>query len=330
MDHHFIESYEDEREVLRRIEELKAAGYAESDMYVLARSSEQLTKIHTRTNVAHHAAEGKGMGRFGALIRKRYVFSCIDEDEVKAQEIADLYQHLSEGELLFFCNKTGKGEPEQFPHDSNAPSSHNLLFDESEEEQISIDSQHYEILNGILLQGVMTLNKHFIETYETEDELMRQVEKLKNEGYSESDMYIIAERDGQLSMVKGRTNIDAHAEQGNWMDRFTSFLTDNNQMEMAFENMQLTEHEAETYHKEVEDGKLLLYVNKDYEARFEEVGGDSFKLGEKEKTELQNRKKQSENAAPAAAEREEKVELDDHHYSGEKDGDLHSSKKSDV
>lgn len=318
MDHHFIESYQDEREVLRRIEELKALGYAESDMYVLARSSEQLTKIRTRTDVAHHAAEGKGMGRFGMLISSRYVFSYMNEDEAKSMEIADLYKHLSEGELLFFFNKTNWENPEQLQTDSNTPAAF-YLFDENEEDRISIDSQHYETLNDTLLQGVVTLNKHFIETYETEDELMRQVEKLKDEGCSESDMYIMAKKDGQLSMVKGRTNIDAHAEQGNWMDRFTSFLTDNNQMEMAFENMQLTEHEAETYHKEVEDGKLLLYVNTDYEARFEEVGGDSFKLGEKEKTELQNRKKQSHNASPAAAEQEEKVELDDQHYAGEKD-----------
>lgn len=173
------------------------------------------------------------------------------------------------------------------------------------------------------------MDKHFIETYETEREALRQIEKLKQEGCSESDMYIMAKKDGQLSMIKGETNIDHHAEQGNWMDSFTSFLTDNNQVKMAFESMHLPEQEADKYRKELEDGKLLLYVNKDYESRFREVGGDSFKLGEKEKTELQNRQKQSENATPAATEREEKVELDSHHYADEKEGHVPRKRESD-
>lgn len=173
------------------------------------------------------------------------------------------------------------------------------------------------------------MDKHFIETYETEDQALQQIKKLKQEGYSESDMYIMAKKDGQLSMIKGKTNIDHYAERGNWMDSFTSFLTDNNQMELAFESMQLSEHEAEKYQKELEDGKLLLYVNKDYESRFKEVGGDSFKLGEKEKTELQNRQKQSENETPAATEREEKVELDSRHYADEKEGHVPWKRESD-
>lgn len=329
MDRHFIESYEDERVVLRKIEELKAMGYAESDMYVVARSSEQLTMIRSRTKVEYHAAEGKDMGRFGMYIRSRHVFPYMLAGDVKAQEIVELYQHLSEGELLFFYNETNRVHLEEFQSDTNHPLPR-YLVDENEEDRISIDSRHYETLNDIQLQGVMNLSRHFIETYKTEDELMRQVEKLKDEGYSESDMYIMAKKDGQLSMVKGQTNIDAHAEQGNWMDRFTSFLTDDNQMEMAFENMQLTEHEAEIYYEDLEKGKLLLYVNKDYEARFEEVGGDSFRLGEKEKTELQNRKKQSENATPAATEREEKVELDDQHYADESEKPFHRKSEFDI
>lgn len=325
MDRHFIESYEDEREVVRKIEELKKLGYAESDMYVVARSSEQLAMIRTRTDVEYHAAEGRGMGRFGMFVRIRHVFPHLTEDKEKIKEIADLYQRLFEGELLFFYNDNNIVHAEEFQSGRNPPPPL-YKIDGDDEDRISIDSSHYETSEEIQLQGVMIMDKRFIETYETEDELMQQVEKLKDQGYSESDMYIMAKKDGQLSMVKGQTNIDAHAEQGDWLDRFTSFLTDNHQMELAFENMQLTEHEAETYHKEVEDGKLLLYVNKDYEARFNEVGGDSFRLGEKEKTELQNRKKQSENATPAATEREEKVELDDHHYADGRDGDLHGKR----
>ncbi|MFD1029948.1 general stress protein [Metaplanococcus flavidus] len=158
------------------------------------------------------------------------------------------------------------------------------------------------------------MEKHFIDTYRTQEEVLQQIEKLKDEGYSESDMYIMTQEDDQLSMIQGETNIDSYAEQGNWMDSFTAFLTGNKQIEFAFENMQLTQQQINNYYKDLENGRLLLYVNKDYEARFDEVGGDSFKLGEKEKTELQNRKEQSENSLQDAAEQEETVELDPRHY----------------
>ena len=161
------------------------------------------------------------------------------------------------------------------------------------------------------------MEKHFIKTYRTEEEVLQQVEKLKGEGYSESDMYIMTQEDDHISMIQGKTNIDTYAEQGNWMDRFTSFLTGNKQMDIAFRNMELTQQEIQKYYKDLEDGRLLLYVNKDYEARFDEVGVDSFKLGEKEKTEWQNRKKQSENPRPDLAEQEDRIELDPHHYEDE-------------
>lgn len=158
MDRHFIESYEDERDLLRKIEELKTLGYAESDMYVVARSSEQLTMIRTSTDVEYHAAEGKGMGRFGMFIRSRHVFPYMMEEEVKAQGIAELYQYLSEGELLFFYNETNRIPPEESlrmefkgsPQPAEAlQGDRNSLFprhyiDQNEIEKISIDSKHYE------------------------------------------------------------------------------------------------------------------------------------------------------------------------------------------
>lgn len=162
------------------------------------------------------------------------------------------------------------------------------------------------------------MDKHFIKTYETEEEALRQIEKLKDEGYSESDMYIMTQEDDQLSMIRGDTNVDSYAEEGNWLNNFTSFLTGNKQIDLAFRNMELPEEDRGKYVDELKDGRLLLYVNKDYEARFAEVGGDSFKLGEKEKTELQNRQKDSETPVPYNAEEESMVKLDDHLYEDKK------------
>lgn len=158
MNRHFIESYEEEREILRKIEELKILGYAETDMYVVARSSEQLTMIRISTDVEYHAAEGKGMGRFGMFIRSRHVFPNILEVEVNAQGIAELYRHLSEGELLFFYNETNRVPPQEpwrmefreTPQSADTlkgdrhPLFPRYYIDQNEIEKISIDSKHYE------------------------------------------------------------------------------------------------------------------------------------------------------------------------------------------
>lgn len=176
----------------------------------------------------------------------------------------------------------------------------------------------------VKLLGVMGLSKYFIESYETDEEALRQIERLKEEGYSESDMYVITQHDDQLSIIKGKTNVDNYAEEGNWLDRFTSFLTGNKQAELAFQTMEISKAEEEKYYNELKAGRLVLYVNKDYEGRFREAGGDSFQLGEKDKAELHNRKEKSGAAPPAGIDEEETVELDDHRYA---DGDSTDRKR---
>ncbi|WP_052131664.1 general stress protein [Planococcus sp. CAU13] len=161
------------------------------------------------------------------------------------------------------------------------------------------------------------MSKYFIGSYETDEQALRQIERLKDEGYSESDMYVMTQHEDQLTMIKGKTNVDNYAEEGNWLDRFTSFLSGDKQTELAFRTMQLSKAEEEKYYNDLKAGRVLLYVNQDYEGRFREAGGDSFKLGEKDKAELHNRKEESETAPPAGIDEEETVELDDHHYADE-------------
>ena len=147
----------------------------------------------------------------------------------------------------------------------------------------------------------------FIEIYETQEIVLKKIEELKKDGYLEKDMYIMAKSDDQLSLVKGKTDVEAHASEGGWADRFATFLTGNEKIHQAFLNMGIDENESEHYYRDVQDGKLLLYVNKDAQ--------DAFELPEDEKTALQNEKLESEGPRSIAEEREEKVvELDDSHY----------------
>ena len=147
----------------------------------------------------------------------------------------------------------------------------------------------------------------FIETYDTQEHVLQKIEELKKDGYLEEDMYIMAKSSDQLSLVKGKSDVEVHASEGGWADRFATFLTGDQKVHQAFLNMGIDESESERYYRDVQDGKLLLYVNKD--------AHDAFELPEDEKTEIQQHKIESEGPRTIEEDREEKsVELDQRHY----------------
>jgi hypothetical protein len=147
----------------------------------------------------------------------------------------------------------------------------------------------------------------FIETYNTQEDVLLKIEELKKDGYLEKDMYIMAKSSDQLSLVKGKSDVEVHASEGGWADRFATFLTGDQKVHQAFLNMGIDESESERYYRDVQDGKLLLYVNKDAQ--------DAFELPEDEKTEIQQHKTESEGPRTIEEDREEKsVELDDRQY----------------
>lgn len=152
MDRHFIESYEDERDVLRKIEELIRKGFAEEDMYVIARSNEQLTGIRTRTEVEYHTAEGRGMGRLALFLCGGPLQAHFSSLAAETKESSCFYQQLTEGKLLLFFNNdslcaeeeegsAAEGQEERGPETSSA-----MLLEKQwmEEEQVLIDGIHYE------------------------------------------------------------------------------------------------------------------------------------------------------------------------------------------
>ena len=147
----------------------------------------------------------------------------------------------------------------------------------------------------------------FIETYDTQEEVLQKIEELKKDGYLEKDMYIMGKSSDQLSLLKGKSDVEVHSSESSWADRFATFLTGDQKVHQAFQSMGIDENESEHYYRDVQEGKLLLYVDKD--------AHDAFELPENEKTELQQDKLASEGPRTIEEDREEKsVELDERHY----------------
>lgn len=159
------------------------------------------------------------------------------------------------------------------------------------------------------------MSNNLIEIFGSEEEAMGRIEQLLDDGYSEADMYLIAKTDGQLSMVNGRTNVDTQAAEGNRVDRFTTFLTGDKKVRKAFKSMGIDGDTSEEYYRKIQNGKLLLYVNDNYAETPDSESEDSFQLGEKEKTELQNKKLDDADQSEVRIENEEEtVKLDERQY----------------
>lgn len=108
----------------------------------------------------------------------------------------------------------------------------------------------------------------FIGVFNTQAEVLSKVTELKAQGYNESDMYVVGQDNDSFSMVQNQTDVhvDAAGEQENqgFMGKFMSALSGESSSMEAFNGMGLDRDESEEYYRQVQNGKLVLYVDSDY------------------------------------------------------------------
>lgn len=144
-----------------------------------------------------------------------------------------------------------------------------------------------------------------IETYDHVEKVLNKITELKKDGYLEKDIRIMAKSHGQLSLIKSRFDVKMDALEEEWAN--AAALSGDKKVPQAFLNMGIEETESQHYYRDIQEGKLLLCVDKD--------AHDAFELPEDKKTDIQNEKLESEEPRSTEEEREEKaVELDERHY----------------
>ena len=108
------------------------------------------------------------------------------------------------------------------------------------------------------------VDKRFVGTFQSEHEVLNKIDELKVEGYSEEDIYVVTNNEDSLSIVRGQTDVDLKSAEGNWFDKFIAFLSGDEPVRAAFNDMGLTEEESSRYYNEVKNGSILLYVDQEY------------------------------------------------------------------
>lgn len=103
-----------------------------------------------------------------------------------------------------------------------------------------------------------------IELFDRETEVINRVNILNQQGYREEDMYIITSEDNEVSVLMGLTDIIIKEEDASIWDRFRSFLKGEDSIADAFNRLGLNEEDREYYKEKVDEGKYLLFVDKEY------------------------------------------------------------------
>ncbi|RJS61529.1 YsnF/AvaK domain-containing protein [Bacillus sp. PK3_68] len=113
----------------------------------------------------------------------------------------------------------------------------------------------------------MNNNKKFIGVFDNQSEVITKIDQLKAEGYAEADIYAVAKNADNISMVRGRTGVEVESANtgGSWMDKFMAFLSGEDEVRGGLRNMGLEDTEVDRYYNDIDNGKILLYVDREYD-----------------------------------------------------------------
>ncbi|MDL5376894.1 general stress protein [Exiguobacterium mexicanum] len=113
--------------------------------------------------------------------------------------------------------------------------------------------------------------KRFISMYDTQDAALGKVEELRAKGYKDSDIYVVAKHEDNVSILRRQTDVHTEASHHTgWFDKVRAFLSGHEDVHAGLRNMGLSEEEVNRHYSDVEAGKILIYVDEDFERRHNE------------------------------------------------------------
>jgi uncharacterized protein (TIGR02271 family) len=108
----------------------------------------------------------------------------------------------------------------------------------------------------------------FLGVFDTQAEVLSKVQELKAQGYREEDMYVVGQTEDHFSMVQNQTDVHTDTtgteENQGFMGKFMSALAGETSSMEAFNGMGLDRDQSDEYYRQVQNGKLVLYVDSDY------------------------------------------------------------------
>ena len=105
------------------------------------------------------------------------------------------------------------------------------------------------------------ISKTFIGVYYNDADLLSKIEELKETGYRDDNIYVIAKNETDVSMLRSRTGADVYSAYDTWTDRFIGFLTGENHIKQMMYGIGMDTIQVDRYYEEVQHGGMMLYVD---------------------------------------------------------------------
>lgn len=101
-----------------------------------------------------------------------------------------------------------------------------------------------------------------IEKFSSESDLLQRIDQLKEDGVGESDLQVISEDkldDNSLDY----TDVKVKNSRGSFSDKITALFSGESAEERVLSSLNVPEEELDSYKQELNNGKILLYVDND-------------------------------------------------------------------
>lgn len=105
------------------------------------------------------------------------------------------------------------------------------------------------------------ISKTFIGVYYNDADLLDKIKELKEIGYLDDNIYVIAKNENDVSMLRSRTGADVYSAYDTWTDRFMDFLTGENHIKQMMYGIGMDTIQVDRYYEEVQHGGMMLYVD---------------------------------------------------------------------
>lgn len=97
----------------------------------------------------------------------------------------------------------------------------------------------------------------------SEEDLMRKIEDMKNQGLSESDLHLVSGDSELLDTLEHQ--LDAEGKRINtFKDKFKSYITGESSMREGVKSLGLNDQETERYTSDLAKGGILIYIEDSY------------------------------------------------------------------
>lgn len=104
-------------------------------------------------------------------------------------------------------------------------------------------------------------SKTFIGVYYNDADLLDKINELKEFGYLDDNIYVIAKNETDVTMLRSRTGADVYSAYDTWTDRFMGFLTGENHIKQMMFGIGMDTEQVDRYYEEVQHGGMMLYVD---------------------------------------------------------------------